>query len=757
MGAPGQLATCFADSPGLLGNLAEIPIAVTGTWVKDGHRFSITKEDLDDIVANFEGRANGQVVIDYEHASERPDVAKGDAVPASGWIHGLSVKHDAGNGKDTLWASVEWTPKAQGMIEGGEYKFFSPAIDWGAADKKTGRSKGATLTSGALTNHPFLEELPAIQLSDKGDAPAGKTLVLPVVDNAKVKIKIDTKHDGEDKRSVKMGDISFDQIRSAIADQVREKYSSNLKYGDLCCPGGPWVRDVFDDYAILDSDGKMFKIGYKADGKGNVKLDGDPEQVTLEYVTASDKKLAEAVTKSEGDGDHPSSHYLVVEDPKHPTGWHLRVKDVSGKVDHGLMGAAWASLHEGYRGQKYGGPDKAQALTKLKALYKSEGMKTPAEQEAEKKKASEVTAVAMKDTQFRDAVLSQVGLLEKAQKSGALCTEVRALVASDGSVASMKTLAASAIKVLDDIDDYGVEGDRGEQGELRKEAEKRAGAVDKPSDGDETEELSTKPAGGDGEDDDDDDDTPAVPKFSIRKMRAADKIGKMKHHAVVDASGKMQGYITHGDMMAHMKKMGAEAGRSEGTLKASDLIEAELKNATGRPFTMSDVTRLVERGVTAADTEARSKAHKLMLSAAITETGEFNTRAARRLLAEDKVAKIDYADFEDAFEDANKAVTEGQILPRQRASMIRLFLSDRESAVAFLKDQPKSDRLSQVGIGGTGTEAFSDNPDRELDAKISQFMKDNKDVPYKTAYQKVLASDTDLKKRYDKAHSRVMM
>ena len=186
----GHLALSFADSPGLLGNLAEIPIAVTGSWVKDGHRFSITKEDLDEIVSNFEKRGNGQVVVDYEHASERPEVAKGGPIPAAAWIHQLSLKHDPKIGKDVLWASVEWTPKAKEMIQGGEYRFFSPAIDWGANDKRTGKSKGATLTSGALTNHPFLEELPAIQMSEAAK-PTGKQIVVPVIDNAKIKVKVE--------------------------------------------------------------------------------------------------------------------------------------------------------------------------------------------------------------------------------------------------------------------------------------------------------------------------------------------------------------------------------------------------------------------------------------------------------------------------------------------------------------------------------------------------------------------------------------
>lgn len=89
------------------------------------------------------------------------------------------------------------------------------------------------------------------------------------------------------------------------------------------------------------------------------------------------KELQKRVMKKEGDGEHPSSHYLVVEDPSKPTTWHLRVKNAAGEVDHRLMGAAWAALHGGYRGNKYEGPGKDAAIAKLTRLYKSEGMPVP--------------------------------------------------------------------------------------------------------------------------------------------------------------------------------------------------------------------------------------------------------------------------------------------------------------------------------------------------------------------------------------------
>lgn len=92
---------------------------------------------------------------------------------------------------------------------------------------------------------------------------------------------------------------------------------------------------------------------------------------------AENKAKAKRITKTEEDGEHPADHYLVVEDPEKPSTWHLRVKDVNGKPDHRLMGAAWAALHEGYRGNRYEGPQKAEAIRKLKLLYEQEEMPLP--------------------------------------------------------------------------------------------------------------------------------------------------------------------------------------------------------------------------------------------------------------------------------------------------------------------------------------------------------------------------------------------
>ncbi|HET9179009.1 MAG TPA: phage protease [Terriglobia bacterium] len=184
--APRFLATlgpAAGDGPGKV----RIPLAVTGTWVRGSNKLSITRDDLESIVRNFRERQNGEINVDYDHASEMPEVAAGGPIPSAGRIVGIDEPETLGansesrmaNGNDDsplaarysrfiLWGWFEPTERARTLVRDREYRYISPAIDWGAKNKRTGKPQGATLTSVALTNRPFLEEMPQIRLSDPG-------------------------------------------------------------------------------------------------------------------------------------------------------------------------------------------------------------------------------------------------------------------------------------------------------------------------------------------------------------------------------------------------------------------------------------------------------------------------------------------------------------------------------------------------------------------------------------------------------------
>jgi phage I-like protein len=176
------------EAPAESATLVRVPLAITGKWVRGSTSFAITRPDLEDIVRNFRERQNGEINVDYDHASEMPEVAAGGPVPSAGRIVKLdrpeplngSRKLEVGNirqptddsllptsdSRFILYGWYEPTERARELLKSREYRYISPAIDWAAQNKHTGKPQGTTLTSVALTNRPFLEELPQIRLSD---------------------------------------------------------------------------------------------------------------------------------------------------------------------------------------------------------------------------------------------------------------------------------------------------------------------------------------------------------------------------------------------------------------------------------------------------------------------------------------------------------------------------------------------------------------------------------------------------------------
>ncbi len=150
--------------------LVRVPLAVTGRWVRGTREFSITRADLESIARNFENRQNGEINVDYEHASEMPALAAGGPIPSAGRIVKLDPPEPfPASGREPrflLWGWFEPTERARRLIANHEYRHISPAIDWMARSKSNGKPQGATLSTVALTNRPFLEEMPAIRLAD---------------------------------------------------------------------------------------------------------------------------------------------------------------------------------------------------------------------------------------------------------------------------------------------------------------------------------------------------------------------------------------------------------------------------------------------------------------------------------------------------------------------------------------------------------------------------------------------------------------
>jgi phage I-like protein len=143
-----------------------IQIAKPGRFL--GHPsgpFELNERVFSEIIANFKAHPE-HIPIDHEHASEAP-ANEGSipthGAPAQGWI--TDMKIEGGN----LWGLVEWTAQAREYIKNGNYRHFSPAVRLGSKDRVTGKPIGARMTSGALTNSPYLAGMQRIAARDEPD------------------------------------------------------------------------------------------------------------------------------------------------------------------------------------------------------------------------------------------------------------------------------------------------------------------------------------------------------------------------------------------------------------------------------------------------------------------------------------------------------------------------------------------------------------------------------------------------------------
>lgn len=200
--------------------------------------FSITSEHIDKMVENRSKSVNDPPV-DYHHLSLSAVLP--DQAVAAGWIKAVEKRED-----NSLWGTVEWTPKAAQHIRDGEFKYISPVILWDGKDE-TGKSMGATLMSAALTIYPFLQ----------GMAPVALDQLLA--------------------EKIVLADLSIDQRRARIAEALQTKVGSNGGYA--------YIRDVFDKFVVYEFGSKMYKQGYKVNKKLEVAFDGEPEEVVPQYVS----------------------------------------------------------------------------------------------------------------------------------------------------------------------------------------------------------------------------------------------------------------------------------------------------------------------------------------------------------------------------------------------------------------------------------------------------------------------------------------
>ncbi len=143
----------------------EICVAPDGE-VKSRQGTFIVDQDAFDAINERFIKHGTDLVVDYEHQTVGGEMASPDGTaPAAGWIK--SLRYEPGRG---IIAKVEWTSRAQKMIEDGEYRYFSPVVLIRKNDRKA-----VALHSVALTNKPAIGHLEELVAKELGIMPKEKT------------------------------------------------------------------------------------------------------------------------------------------------------------------------------------------------------------------------------------------------------------------------------------------------------------------------------------------------------------------------------------------------------------------------------------------------------------------------------------------------------------------------------------------------------------------------------------------------------
>jgi hypothetical protein len=147
--------------------LVRIPLVYTsapGTVFEQGdNKFRITDAELGGFLRNL---AEREIPIDYEHHSARATVLPPGWAKAAGWLAKPDSIDPFTDNRKLLWGWARFTPAMLAMIKDEEYRYCS--IDFGFSDKdETGESVGAKIRALAMTNRPFLRDLPPIEISNE--------------------------------------------------------------------------------------------------------------------------------------------------------------------------------------------------------------------------------------------------------------------------------------------------------------------------------------------------------------------------------------------------------------------------------------------------------------------------------------------------------------------------------------------------------------------------------------------------------------
>jgi len=128
---------------------------VVGKWSHPAGDFEITQSDVENMVNDF-NKKKRDLLFDFDHRCLDPFANNSKS---AGWGKVLRATEKG------LEIDVEFTPAGKQAVENKEYRYLSPVYVMSSNRK----DRKVSLHSVALTNIPFLKELPAIVNSEKNE------------------------------------------------------------------------------------------------------------------------------------------------------------------------------------------------------------------------------------------------------------------------------------------------------------------------------------------------------------------------------------------------------------------------------------------------------------------------------------------------------------------------------------------------------------------------------------------------------------
>jgi phage I-like protein len=135
---------------------------------KEG-KLTFTREWCQTLVDNAKALvAKGhRIQVNYHHLGGDVDPSTPlENTVAAGWMQDVELRADG------PYALIGWTERARKFIEAQELGYLSPEFFLDYTSRDTGKPQGPTLVGAALTNVPFLKELPRVAASDTPQPPA---------------------------------------------------------------------------------------------------------------------------------------------------------------------------------------------------------------------------------------------------------------------------------------------------------------------------------------------------------------------------------------------------------------------------------------------------------------------------------------------------------------------------------------------------------------------------------------------------------